>query len=35
VVTSVERRRRWDPEVKAQIVASSYEPGVRVTPLER
>jgi transposase len=35
VVTSVERRRRWDPEVKAQIVASSYEPGVRVTEVAR
>jgi len=35
VVTSVERRRRWHPEVKARIVAESYAPGVKVTDVAR
>ncbi len=35
VVTSVERRRRWDLGEKARIVAASYAPGVTVTEVAR
>jgi transposase len=35
VITSVERRRRWAPEEKARIVASSFAPGVKVTEVAR
>lgn len=35
VFTSVERRRRWSPEVKGRIVAASFAPGAIVTEVAR
>ena len=33
--TGVGRRRRWSDEVKGQVVAKSYEPGVVVSKVAR
>ena len=33
--TGVGRRRRWSDEVKGQVVAESYEPGVVVSEVAR
>ena len=35
VITSVERRRRWGAEDKAQLVAAMNEPGAVVTEIAR
>jgi transposase len=35
VITSVERRRRWNLAEKQQVVAASLEPGVSVTAITR
>jgi transposase len=35
VITSVERRRRWSPAEKRQLVAASLEPGASVSAIAR
>ena len=35
VITSVERRRRWSPAEKQQLVAASLEPGASVSAVAR
>jgi transposase InsO family protein/transposase-like protein len=35
VITSVQRRRRWSAEEKAQIVQETYAPGMSVSPVAR
>lgn len=35
VITGLERRRRWPPELKAQITAESLAPGANVSRVAR
>jgi transposase len=35
VVTSVERRRRWSPQEKQQIVEETYQPGASLSQVAR
>lgn len=35
VITGLDRRRRWPPELKAEIIAESFAPGVNVSRLAR
>jgi transposase-like protein len=35
IITGVERRRRWPPELKLQIIAESLKPGASVSEIAR